>query len=269
MSSRETNGVPVADTVAALIRSAILEGEFAPGQRLREDQLAAKLGVSRTPIREALRILSAEGYLESTRYAGSRVRAYDADEVNAAFEARALLEGLAARRAASRAQPTQIRRMHESCQRYAALGPVTPDNVAAVIDENNLFHEIVFEAAGSDVIAETVRKLSDLPLSQRVGVGLASGEQKRIAEYSHRQLTKAIGAGDADWADAIGRAHVLDQRDRTMPFLTGLMLHKPHSESSKLPTAAPSPPEAPLGVAEAVDAGGTRAPRKSTRPRRR
>jgi DNA-binding GntR family transcriptional regulator len=205
---------PGAVSVVARVRAAIIEGELSPGQRLREDVLATELRVSRTPIREALRILTAEGLVESTPYVGSRVRVYDANEVEAAMQARALTEGLAGRRAAARAQPHHIERMLESCERFETLGPPTTANIDAVITENFRFHELILDAADSRVLADTVRKLWDLPMARQVAVGLASGDQKLIAEHSHRQLTKALSSRDADWADDISRAHVQDLREQ-------------------------------------------------------
>jgi DNA-binding GntR family transcriptional regulator len=206
--------------VVSLLRTAILEGDLVPGQRLREAEFSVQLGVSRTPIREALRILGAEGYVESTPYAGSRVRSYDAHEIHAAFQARALLEGLAARRAAQRATTGQVERLRESCSRYEAVGVATDRDAAAAIVENNTFHDIVLEASGSSVIADAIRKLVELPRSQQIRVAAAVGEEKRAAEHAHRQLTKAIAAGDADWADMVAQTHVLDRRDRTIEFLS-------------------------------------------------
>ena len=147
------------------------------------------------------------------------VRSYEAPEIDAAFQARALLEGLAARRAAARATPTLVEALRASCERYEDLGPVTQATVAAIIEENATFHTMVVDAASSTVVAETISKLAELPLSHRVNVGLASGEEKRIAEHAHRQLTKAIEARDGDWAAVLAHAHVLEQRDQVVPYL--------------------------------------------------
>jgi DNA-binding GntR family transcriptional regulator len=202
---------------AALIRTAIIAGNLSPGERLREDVLAAEMGVSRTPIRAALRILEADGYVESTPYAGSRVRIYDLNEVDSALQARALIEGLTARRACDRAEPEQIARMRESCTRYEELGNVTEDNMDSVSAENVEFHDIILEASDSQVLTETAHRLWDLPVARRARSALTSGNQKRVAEYSHRQLTEAIASADADWAETIARAHVLDLRQRVVP----------------------------------------------------
>jgi DNA-binding GntR family transcriptional regulator len=231
MPIRANGARPDSMTVVTFIRAAIVEGALEPGERLREDVLAGELGVSRTPIREALRILTAEGYVESTPYAGSRVRAYDANEVDSTLQARALMEGLASRRATQRAQPHHIQRMEESCRRYEALGDVVKSNLDDVMTENKLFHDIILEASDSAVISDMVHKLWDVPMASRVVVGLSSGDFKRISEHSHRQLTKAIGTGDADWADAIARSHVQDLRDRLVPHrVTGT---RPSNERAK------------------------------------
>ena len=109
MASFEPATQPAATSVVDAIRRAIMTGALAPGQRLTEDDLAARLDVSRTPVREALRILQAEGYVVSTPYAGSRVRTFSIDDIDAAYEALARLQGLAMRRAATRIQTSSSR----------------------------------------------------------------------------------------------------------------------------------------------------------------
>jgi DNA-binding GntR family transcriptional regulator len=203
--------------VVSFVRTAILNGVLRPGERLREDELAAELSVSRTPVREALRILAAEGHVESTPYAGARVRVYDQGEIDSAMQTRALIEGVAARRAALRRCTSQLEDMQASCARYEDLGNVDEENLDDVIRENNFFHDIILRASGSAVIFDTVHRLWAITMSSPPAVGLSSGDQKRISEHSHRKLTETIAAGDGDGAETVARAHVQDLRDRLVP----------------------------------------------------
>ena len=104
-----------------IIREAIIDGRLAPGQRLKEEELARELGISRTPVREALVILEGEGLVESVPKRGASVRAYAADDLDDMYQLRALLEGYAARRAATRISAEDVGRLEESCARFDRL----------------------------------------------------------------------------------------------------------------------------------------------------
>ena len=105
-TTKRTARVANSSAVAAdLIRQAILDGELPAGSRLKEDELAARLDVSRTPVREALRRLEAEGLVVHEAKRGAAVRAYSASELDDMYRLRAMLEGYAARRAAERMTP--------------------------------------------------------------------------------------------------------------------------------------------------------------------
>jgi len=103
---------PLSRTAAAaaadLIRQAIVDGRVPPGHRLKEEELAQQLGISRTPVREALLVLQSEGLVEAAPNRGATVRAYDTADLEEMYELRALLEGHAAGRAASRVTPDQL-----------------------------------------------------------------------------------------------------------------------------------------------------------------
>src|SRR3954454_9399652 len=129
MVARVTRVLPPNDTlvrnasVAAteLIRDAIIEGRLEPGRRLKEEELARELGISRTPVREALLVLQAEDLVVATPNRGATVRIHDAKDLDDLYELRSLLEGHAARRAAERATPEQIELLRESSERFAAV----------------------------------------------------------------------------------------------------------------------------------------------------
>src|SRR5262252_4091467 len=106
----ESSVTAASDRAVDQLRERILGGEYAPGERLGEVELAAKLGVSRTPVREALRLLAAEGLVELTPNKGARVVEYPHTDLVYIFEIRARVEGLAARAAAQSASMADIDR---------------------------------------------------------------------------------------------------------------------------------------------------------------
>jgi len=191
-----------------LIRNAIVEGRLEPGRRLKEEELARELGISRTPVREALLVLQAEDLVTATPNRGAVVRSHDAAELDDLYELRSLLEGHAARRAAERATPDQIEALRQSCERFAAIAH---DDVAGLVRENLVFHDAILEYAGSARLASMVGKVIKLPLVYN-SYRWYSPEQTRISTEAHRRIVSAFAAGDAAAAEQLMRDHVLDAR---------------------------------------------------------
>ena len=161
-------------------------------------------------MREALLVLQTEGLLESAPNRGATVRAYAPDEIEEMYDLRALLEGRAAHRAATRVSNEDLRRLEESNARFASLRAA--DDVADLIKENLAFHSTILEAAGSDRLAQMVRKVIELPLVYK-SFYWYSPEQKLISEHYHQQLTRALEAHDAERAELIMKEHVFEARD--------------------------------------------------------
>jgi DNA-binding GntR family transcriptional regulator len=200
-----------ASTVAAdVIRAAIVDGRLEPGRRLKEEELARELGISRTPVREALLVLQTEGLLDSAPNRGATVRAYEAEDLDDLYQLRAVLEGFAARRAATRVSRDDVARLAESCKRFEELR--AGDDLTELVRENVRFHDIILEAAGSPRLARLVRGVVQLPLVYR-SFYWYSPEQKLISEHYHRQLTTALAARDAERAEIVMKEHVLEARD--------------------------------------------------------
>lgn len=200
------------EAAADLIRRAILDGTLEPGQRLTEEGLAQDLAISRTPVREALRVLRSEGLVVSAPYHGSTVREYEAADLDDIYQLRALLEGHGARRAAQRIDDEGLEKLQASCDRLVALGDATEDNVAQIVEENLYFHTTILEISGSHRLVEMVRKVIELPLVYK-SYHWYSPDQKRLSEHAHRQLVQVLAARDADRAELIMRGHVYDGRD--------------------------------------------------------
>ena len=217
---------PLSRTASAaatdVIREAIVDGRLVPGQRLKEVQLANELGISRTPIREALLLLQAEGLVEATPNRGSTVRAYDVGELEDMYELRAVLEGHAARRAATRITDDALRELRASCARFQELvtGHRAGEGVTELVEENGVFHEIVLDACGSHRLTGMVRQVVVAPLVYRSYIWY-SPEQARLSLHAHTQLVHTLERGDGERADAIMREHVFQARDVLVRHLHG------------------------------------------------
>lgn len=194
-----------------LIREAIIDGRLEPGERLKEETLARELGISRTPVREALLILQAEGLVDATPNRGAAVRSHSADDLDDLYQLRALIEGYAARRAATRITAAAIALLRESCERFERLR-CGDDQLRDLVKENLFFHKTILEAAGSARLAGLVRNVIEIPLVYRSYIWY-SNDQKLISEHYHRQLVTALAAHDAERAELIMKEHIYEARD--------------------------------------------------------
>lgn len=199
-----------------LIREAIIDGRLEPGRRLKEVELARGLGISRTPVREALLMLQAEDLVVATPNRGAMVRVHDAADLDDLYQLRAVLEGYATRRAATRISAEEIERLRGSCDRFDALSP--EKELRELVRENLLFHNTILEVAGSARLAGMVRKVIELPLVYKSYIWY-SPDQKRISVHYHRQIVNALSAGDSERAELIMKEHVFEARDLLVSHL--------------------------------------------------
>ncbi|WP_020576795.1 GntR family transcriptional regulator [Actinopolymorpha alba] len=187
--------------VARVLREQIVDGIRTPGSRLVERDLAAELGISRVPVREALRALAGEGLAVPRRNTWMTVRTFtdrDIDELN---EVRIALEPLAVRRAAERRDPDALRRMKQCLDtqgRATARRDATTARRAAAD-----FHEAMTEASGNSLLAEMSSSLAG-----RMRWLLGQYDDLEPVYDEHRELYLAIEAGDASAAAALARRHL-------------------------------------------------------------
>ncbi len=194
---------PLRDVVCDAIRDQIINGEHEPGSRLVEDRLADGLGVSRNPVREALRVLEAEGFVSMIPRRGAVVATLTQEEVNDIFEVRRALEALAARLAARRATPTQLKSLRKVLA-DADLA-VTNGDAARITQLNSRFHEMVLDLAGNGYLKDVM-----LPLRGRTQwiFSLTAGARGRHSLREHGELVEAIVDGDEDRAGRLAEAHI-------------------------------------------------------------
>jgi DNA-binding GntR family transcriptional regulator len=223
---RTEEDAALVDRLAATIQAKVLSGEFESGSRLRQESLASEFGVSRTPVREALRKLQAAGIVQLEPRRGARVRGPSAREVREAYEVRAELEGLAAALASERIRDDELRRLREAQAMFedssrrlrtwkeTGSGPPPAQAHAEWIKGNDVFHLAIQEAAGNQRLAAM---LADLHQSfPRDLTWIVLGESSHLLEENvaqHAAVLDAIEARDADTARRRMVDHVLSAGD--------------------------------------------------------
>lgn len=189
---------------ARAVRDDIVHGVFTPGERLTEEALAARYGVSRVPVREALRTLEAEGFVEARPYVGVFVRELTDAEAEDLLELRAAVEPIGAARAARNRTPEQLGRLRELLD--LGRDAVRDGRLDELPRLNTRFHEVIAEASGSAVLGRVIRQLG-----QQIAWVYAAGLQHRAdASWDeHAQILAAIDAGESERAAGLLAEHLV------------------------------------------------------------
>ncbi|MYS34040.1 DNA-binding GntR family transcriptional regulator [Streptomyces sp. KhCrAH-43] len=196
---------PAAERVYAHVKDAVLDRRYEGGTLLTEGGLAEAVGVSRTPVREALLRLEVEGLLKLYPKKGALVLAVSAQEIADVVETRLLVEEFAARKAVP-ASPQLISRLEgllEEQRRFSEAG-----DLATVSVKDRCFHAEIVRHAGNEILSRLYDQLRDRQL--RMGVAVMEAHPDRIAANiaEHSELLEAIRAGDAEGAAQVVRRHV-------------------------------------------------------------
>ena len=196
------------------LRLAIVTGELRPNEPLIEDALAEKLSVSRTPLRESIQRLAADGLLVP-RKRGWAVREFTNTEIQENYEVRAGLEGLAARYAAERGLDAELKVISQIHKRRLAMkNPTNEERVQT----NRDFHAAILTAAHNARLGEMIFNSGNFYLTRRVA-SQTNDDQYQRAQVEHAAIVKAILTRDGDAADAAMRAHIMNA------FATWLRFH--------------------------------------------
>jgi GntR family transcriptional regulator of vanillate catabolism len=230
----ERGGRQTARAYAGL-RQMLVEGRFAPGDRLLEETMVDRIGVSRTPLRAALVRLEQEGMLEALPAGGFAVRGFAEAEVVAAIEIRGTLEGLAARFAAERRPSARELQPLRECLRQTerALEPDFPSleaKVAAYAPLNDRFHAAILRIAGSRALARQIERASMLPFASSSALLLAQAMVSDLQTYfivaqdQHQSILDAIARHEGARAESLMREHA-----RLASRNLGLILRRPEA----------------------------------------
>lgn len=200
-----TPGTPVGFDVTGAIRDELLRGRYAPRQRLIETDLCEQFGVGRAGMRAAFQQLAAEGLVEIQRNRGARVREIAFAEAVQITEARMVLEGLLAARAAERISPAgseMLRRIGEDMAKAVADG-----ELAAYSDLNARLHRCVRDIAGHETANRLIEQLRAQVVRHRFMLSQVPG-RARASLPEHQRIIEAIVAGDPEEAETAMRDHV-------------------------------------------------------------
>jgi DNA-binding GntR family transcriptional regulator len=191
----------------------IFQGQIAPGSPLREVRLAEELGISRTPLREAIRQLSRDGLVECLPHCGARVIQPDEKLVSDVFQIREALEGIAAREAAGHFQPDELRELREYFEELRIKIAAGDDG-----DVGDRIHGKILASCRNAELSSLMGKYHEMiSWFQR----LASQVPGRLVEAyrEHEAILCAIEARDAEWAERAARAHVRNTLRDLLPHL--------------------------------------------------
>ncbi len=203
------DGATAVDRVYGALRADVLGGVRPAGSRLREEEIAEALGTSRTPTREAIRRLAAEGLAELIPRRGAVVVGWDDDDLDELFDLRVLLEGHAAARAAVSGR-ADLDRMRELCAAMEAVAD--PPDHAEITRLNLALHHEIHRSGGGRALRDLVARVVEAPLV-RMTFRRYTAERLARSFAQHRDIVAALAAGDPEWARAVMTAHLRAARD--------------------------------------------------------
>jgi DNA-binding GntR family transcriptional regulator len=204
------------------LRAAIVENRYRPGQRLIEQRIAAELGLSRTPVREALRILQAEGLVVSERNRGAIVRPLSPTEVVDLYGLRIRLESYAAELAAERITEQELGELVEAADEFGAVrhdvDVSTIEGVRRLNVANRRLHDRILAAARHDRLATMLARTVDIPLVFQAFRSFGPAEIER-SDVFHHLIVEAIGRRDGARAAGLMAEHIAQGRDAVLDAL--------------------------------------------------
>ena len=204
-SPKLDDSLPSSERVYRRLREMILSGELPPQTRLVEVHFAEEFGVSRTPVREALKRLTAEKLVYADSVRGLVVRQPDPDEVEDVYIVREALEVVAARLAARRITPDEVRRLAailESMREAVEIG-----RTDVIVSANIAFHDVIYRAAGNDTLFRLARDLSDF-VRRFSAEAFSHPERAKDVVDEHERILAALEARDPEAAAKASSAHL-------------------------------------------------------------
>lgn len=195
----------LSEVVAARLREQILRRDFKPGERLVEGKLADVLGVSRIPVREALRLLAAEGLVEITPRRGAAVATLSRGMAREMVEVRATLEGLNARLAARHRDPRILKGIEEVLA--AGSGAAQEGELDQLVALNASFHDLLARAGNNSILGDLMRSLRDRTSLVFNKLDIATARQ---TWEEHTAILQAVASGDEDLAALLATRHVMN-----------------------------------------------------------
>lgn len=201
--------LPLRDVVYDTLRKAILRGNLKPGERLMEIALSEKLGVSRTPIREAMRKLEQDGLVTMEPRKGAQVANITVKDLNDVLEVRIALENLAIEKACERLNDDYLQELNAALESFRAK--VTVGSLEELAEADEDFHDIIFRAADNQRLLQTLNHLREQIYRYRIEY-LKDEETRSQLVEEHEQMLLAIQNHNVTRAQELSFAHLENQR---------------------------------------------------------
>jgi DNA-binding GntR family transcriptional regulator len=202
----------------AKVRAAIVENRYPPGHRLVEQRIAEELGLSRTPVREALRMLQAEGLVVSERNRGAMVRPLSETEVVDLYGLRIRLESYAVEVATERATEAELGALVDAADAFRAVR--MGGDVHLLHDANRRLHDGILAAAGHHRLTSMLARTVDIPLVFQAFQSFGPAEIERSDTF-HHLIVEAMCRRDGDRASALMGEHIAQGRDAVLDAIVG------------------------------------------------
>jgi len=210
------NYKPLRDIVFESIRAAIISGDLKPGERLMEVQLAEKLGVSRTPVREAIRKLELEGLVVMVVRKGAYVGGLSIKDITDVLELRAALEGLAAGLAADRITEVEIAQLQTIAIDFDKA--LIADNMEEMIVKDVEFHDTIFKATRNERLVQLTNNLREQVQRFREMYIYNYNKSKELST-EHYEISDAIAKRDVDQAEKLAKKHIENTQSYIMKMV--------------------------------------------------
>lgn len=198
------NYKPLREMVFESLREAIILGRLTPGERLMEIQLAEEMGVSRTPVREAIRKLELEGFVVMVPRKGAYVAGISVKDIVDVFEVRAAMEGLAAGLAAERITSDEMDHLERS---LIKINVSSGDDIDAIVEGDVSFHDIIYSASRNQRLVQIITQLQEHLLRFRM-TSLSQPGRTKIALDEHKAIVEAICDRNVELAQTLAREHI-------------------------------------------------------------
>lgn len=201
---------PLREVIFNTLREAIIVGELKPGERLMEVQLADKMGVSRTPVREAIRKLELEGLVEMLPRKGAHVADLSVKDIMDVLEVRATLDGLATRLSASRITDEEIKELRHLLAQF--INYVEKDNLQGSIKKDVEFHDIIYRSSRNEKLIQISNNLREQVQRFRV-IYIKDYSSSRELIREHTEILEAIASRDPVAAMDCAQRHIKNQEE--------------------------------------------------------
>lgn len=204
-SMTEYQDMPLRDVVFHTLRKGILRGDLKPDERLMEIRLAERLGVSRTPIREAIRMLQLEGLVINVPRKGAHVAKITAKDLKDVLEVRSGLEDLAVRLASRRITEEQVAELRDASRAFEQA--VHGNQLIELAEADERFHTLIYQATANDRLVQMLNNIKDQMYRYRVEY-LKDRSSRDLLVREHEELCRTIAMHDGDAAAEVIRTHV-------------------------------------------------------------